>query len=696
MKHKLTINIVLIIGLTIGAKYLISFFSSNSITDKGFTLNLYFLLYIFLAIVLQMIGHILRAYKSKLLLDNIRKANTRILFEGLSIGFLFNTILPFRLGEFVRAHFIGSKLSVSRTVVFMSIVIERIVDGVIIGFCFISAAMLIANTSEIASKNIFNIGIWIICISLIVIIGILAMLKEPPSVLKIIHKFSKYFNDNIKNKLRLIFWSGINGTRIMLKDRTKFGKYILISFLMWLIYFTSTMLLVFSVYSNENYKNIWYIIQSTYAGVTAPAGPGYIGTFHVIVSKLLNDLDLGNIDLYTIVAWLVIILPIALVGVVSLILNKYGTKTKIPIQKALINKLYRETDISSELSIFLDSYFLNERINKILTKAEINGNFSLIKSFKGGSNAQTMLVWEESSLRVKKITLSQYKLKLSEQAKWLKDRSDLNHIPNVINEDNAEQYYSYDLEYKENYYPMFDYIHSKEPKDSMKIIEKIIDFMKSHIYEKNSKKNYTGELRKYIEDKIYGKISDTAKLNANLNKLLAYKNLRINDKKYLNLLEIVNMIAKNENAMRSLSTYSETTIHGDLTIDNLLVSDENDFLIIDPNNENLVSNTSVDLGKIYQSLHSGYEFLIQQNSCVVKDNCINFEDNKSYKYDSIYKLLNLKLKKDMPKDEYNSIFFHEAVHYCRMLTYRANIDPATLPIYYAKAVILFNEYYKKL
>jgi len=62
----------------------------------------------------------------------------------------------------------------------------------------------------------------------------------------------------------------------------------------------------------------------------------------------------------------------------------------------------------------------------------------------------------------------------------------------------------------------------------------------------------------------------------------------------------------------------------------LIASAEGDFLVLDPNNENQVSTPAVDYGKLYQSLHSGYEFLIQLERCDVTQKSVNFEEAKSF------------------------------------------------------------------
>ena len=63
------------------------------------------------------------------LLGGVRAIPLPHLCEVLIIGFMANNVLPFRLGEFVRAYTLGRKANVSPTAAFATIVMERVADG---------------------------------------------------------------------------------------------------------------------------------------------------------------------------------------------------------------------------------------------------------------------------------------------------------------------------------------------------------------------------------------------------------------------------------------------------------------------------------------------------------------------------------------------------------------------------------------
>jgi uncharacterized protein (TIRG00374 family) len=693
-RQRLFFILLFLAGLGVGAFYFSDFVSRQHPT-LGNKLTARLLAYVAVAVIIQLCAHVLRAYKSRLLINKMRPSKTSTLFRGLSIGFLFNALLPFRLGELVRAFYVGDELAISKTAVFVSVIIERIIDGFILGICFISAAFVVKGDFPAAFSTLNKIGVGLLVLSSLLTVAIHIIRSESKIILKTVHSISGLFNDTISNRLRFMSWSGIYGARLMLSDRKAFVKYLALSIAMWGLYFGSTAFVAIAFFQSIGAMKLWYTVQATYAGVSAPAGPGYIGTFQILVSHLLRRIDLMSVGGFSILAWLITVVPISLIGLAVLTKQRFSEKQKTPKQHMLINKLYREQNVTNELAHFLDAYFKGEKLNQILTHAEQENKFKLIRSFRGGSNAHTMLVWQDEGMRIKKIALLQYAEKLEAQARWLVEHAGLDHIPAVIGQEKTAHHYYFDLAYHEEFYPFYDYIHSHSAAESFKILTRIIKFMDKSVYKELPARDGRQKVVRYINEKVLGKVNDTASMSNVVSSLMAYDKLIINGTSYHNLLQVIDKIQRSKIAMKDLSSYSESPIHGDLTVDNLIVNDKADFLVLDPNDENQVSSKIVDLAKLYQSLDIGYEFLIQLEQCSIKDNHINYEDSKSHKYAELFSLFDTELKKKLPAKDYRTILFHEGVHYCRMLTYRANINPDTVAVFYATAVKLFNEFLKQ-
>jgi uncharacterized protein (TIRG00374 family) len=88
--------------------------------------------WLLLAVPFYLIGYYSRATRVSQLLRPIKPVASRRVLPPLVIGFLFNNVLPGRLGEFVFAYLLGKREGTSATATFAVIVLSRILDGITI------------------------------------------------------------------------------------------------------------------------------------------------------------------------------------------------------------------------------------------------------------------------------------------------------------------------------------------------------------------------------------------------------------------------------------------------------------------------------------------------------------------------------------------------------------------------------------
>lgn len=652
------------------------------------------LISILIAFSTQLFGHLIRSTKHKMILEQIRPVKNIEIFKGQTIGFLFNSILPLRLGELFRAHYIAKGVSVSRSAVFATILFERLIDMLFL----IIAGLIMMLLLDLNST-------WLSYVTIVLSAGVIVLgfvlysaRSQKKWLLNIIYCLTKTFNDNIKNRIRLMCWSAIYVLKNTITKRIM-PKYLVQTTVMWLLYFISTYSFIAIAFNQLGFNQQISSSIAAYFGVSIPSGPAYLGTFQQVFTAISGvPADFLHDQNITLFIWLILVGPTTILGLIFLISpQKIYSKKHKDIISALRNKLYRDVDITDEFAIFLDAYFKGDEINRILTSEEHAKNFQVIKTFTGGSNALTILAWQDNRMIVKKITLKQYQDKLSAQYEWLNDRQELPEIASPIAQHlDDDNYYAIDIEYMDDYSPFFDIIHSSSEKTNRSILLKVCRFTNNKIYrpirilEKKEAEKYVNE---YIESKVIGKIVDSANINLSISNLLNHETIVVNGRNLRNFYAIIEKIRNNKKAMSDLCEIHESPIHGDLTVDNIIVNpSDNKFIILDPNNENTISDAVVDYGKLMQSLHSGYEFLRSLTSCNVKNNNINFKEIRSNQYNKLYDELNEYLKINLSAKRYRTVLFHEAVHYCRMLTYRCEINPDTAAAFYCIAIRLFNDF----
>lgn len=647
------------------------------------------------AFVLVFLALWLRSFKQRLLLQQIRPVQTARVFEGQMIGGLFNTILPFRIGEFMRAHYIGRAIRISRSAVFATILYERALDGMALALACV-VLYLVGGGSQV----LFWACVWMLVISFTLTLALVLARRQSKLVLRPVYHVSALFNDRIRDKSRMMVWSVIYASKhIMTRRATR--TFVLLTAVMWLCYFAAFALLAIALVNGVAALSMLRASLAGILGVTIPSGPAYLNVFGPVfggVSGLSADALNSGITVY---AWLLNVLPPVVLGIVFLLAwraisaRKFTQQGDAGKQNALENKLFRDADITPEFSHFLDAYFRGDEITRTLSTQEFLGNLTVLKTFKGGSNAVTLLAIDEGRPVVKKVTTPQYRDKLIDQYQWLDERSQFSEIAHVTRGiESNEEFVALSIEYQENYQTFFQYIHSHSVQDSAAILNRIWQFMNAEIYrDQQPVADAIATLNEYVETKVLQKAIDASKSSFELVALLSYDTLVVNGRTVLNLGPVMERITSHPAAMSDLSSFSACAIHGDLTVDNIMIDpDTQNFLLLDPNNENAISAPVVDAGKLLQSLHSGYEFLVDMSTVTVEENVLLFAENKSAQYARLDAALRKILVESLGQNQAKTTLFHEAVHYFRMLTYRVNINPETAPAFYAIGVRLLNDF----
>ncbi len=693
MKTRITLITLLVISLIFGGISSFHFISKLDNMDIRLfsAVNSTGIVLVVAGILLQIIGHVIRAKKHALLLEQIRPIRFMEVFKGQMIGFLFNASLPLRLGEIIRAHYIGKGVKISRSAVFGTILFERIVDLVVVmSFALLVPLFFLPKTS--LEPFLLVIGNALLSLALLVV-AVWSIRSQYPRLLRLIYHSTALFNQKIKNRLRLMSWSLIYGLKTVLNYHI-LPRYLYLSVAMWLCYGLSIALIAGAL--QPHLMSIASSTISSYLSISTPIGPTYLVSYRAILAGLLQTLgENGTYILsFSILSWLILVVPSIILGTYYVIRRQSITNnSRLSRVEVMKNKLYRDVDISGEFGSFLDTYFKGVELNRILNNHEMAKEFTVVKTFKGGSNALTLLAWQNDKMVVKKITLPQFADKLSAQYQWLHQRHHLEHTAKVLEEEKNSDSYAINLTYHDDYITFFDFVHSSSVLSSWRVLRNILDFMNSEIYKPTIINDQQHKLDEYIENKVIGKVRDAANTSTTISRALEEERLIVNGRKLMNFNEVIKKIQQNKTAMSDVANFNESPIHGDLTVDNIIVNPVNkDFVLLDPNNENAISDAVTDYGKMFQSLHSGYEFLVLIKSAELTGNKIVFEEKTSMQYNNLYKRLSTYLSNELPTDQYRAILFHEAVHYCRMLTYRVHINPQSAIAFYAIAVRLFNDF----
>ncbi len=117
-----------VIGVAISLAALAFVLSSANLARTGDVLRTADLRWVALGVVLYVLDLGFRALRWQRLIRPIAQIRYRPMLAYLLVGYLANNVLPARLGELVRVHYLGDREGISRASALGTVVVERVVD----------------------------------------------------------------------------------------------------------------------------------------------------------------------------------------------------------------------------------------------------------------------------------------------------------------------------------------------------------------------------------------------------------------------------------------------------------------------------------------------------------------------------------------------------------------------------------------
>ncbi len=120
-----------------------------------------------------LIDVVVRAVRWRRLLAPIRDVSFGATLGYLLIGYLANNVLPARLGELVRCHYLGDREGLSRATALGTVVVERVVDIAVVATIAAAAILVLSVRGIVASAVLVGVAIGVL-LAVALAIGIAA------------------------------------------------------------------------------------------------------------------------------------------------------------------------------------------------------------------------------------------------------------------------------------------------------------------------------------------------------------------------------------------------------------------------------------------------------------------------------------------------------------------------------------------
>lgn len=696
---KLRLSLIIVAALLIGLLLFISRASLESIASSLSEVSINWWTLIAVAIAVQLVGHWLRMLRTKTIIDQAYKGAQADQFNALAVGYLFNALLPFRLGELLRAGIIAARLRMSFVYTFAVIVLERSIDVLVVGAIVVVVSFFFSGT--VATTLLIG-AVGGIILAGAIIFALILLERENAKLLSLTWKVTGWFNISLSNALRFKVWSLIFGLQQFRRNKSAMKRYAALAIASWGCYIISMAILAVPVLRHTGLSQKFVVATSPYVAVSAPAGPASESKYGQIMAPVTASLpETGPRNSFIVLSWLALVVPMSIVGIAALLWMRLEPARRPKPQglDGFKNKLLRRHDLSQEFPAFLDSYFRGHDLSRILHKLELAGELSLVRFFKGGSDAITVLVLSNEKLFVKKIIPLKYEDRLKAQHDWLKKHKNLPNIVKLLGEQRTANYYAIDLAYNEENIPFFEHMHRSSLKDARAVLSEVWDSLHKSLHSKAQElQSYPDHRDKYIEKHIFGCVDKASAESSQLQNALKPKRIIINGKEYDNLYQVMEKIKANQKAWADLASYRYSgVVHGDPSIDNVLVSSRTGKpLIIDPAPDgNIIEGAVFDMGKMMQSFYCGYEFLFRDEDQVSLEgkNIINYRNHRSERYSRLCEFVQKELAPQyLNEAEQRALIFHAAALHLRRLKHQVHYCPANHLKFYAVGVKTLNDF----
>lgn len=623
-----------------------------------------------IAIVLVCLAHFIRTLRWELFVKTYEKPNTKNLLQSLSIGYFINSFIPFKAGDLVRAWISGRKMKNGRGFALATVIVDRYLDILVVGILFaIFSAFNLDSADSVWFYMFLAVGVLAVTLLVYILRGY---------VKKILKNIAGIFNARIEIRLLRFFWSLIWSFKDIFKKISK-TQLLLETLGMWILYLTSYY--CFAAFlshqgSNMNWLDVFYMLFTKNS-----IHVGSLGAITVTQGMLNTQMIWTGIYLFA---------PIVILFVISLCL-KSKNDGSVDSEESYLN-LIPQLD-EDERRNFLETYFSNERREYIESYLKINQNILIIRDYSAGSNATTMLCMNNGKNFFRKYAFGADGDKLYQQIEWLQRFKDIIPLPDIMQYQKKDNFCYYDMPYDSQAVGLFDYAHSMPKENAWKFIKKATECLENSLYKVNQRPADKATIDEYIKSKVNKNLDKI--MNAKyLKRLMEYDEIIINGRSFHNLPYYLPYLSEEHlYDIFKNDTYSE--IHGDLTIENIICTrnadGDDDFYIIDPNTGNVHDSSNLDYGKLLQSIHGGYEFLMATKNVSIERNRINFVFTKSEAYTYLYDMLDKYMREHFEEERVKSIYYHEIIHWLRLMPYKIEKNGKRVLLFYAGMLMVMYD-----
>jgi glycosyltransferase 2 family protein len=303
------------LGIAISALLLYLTFRSVEMASVASALRQADLMFLLPALALYFAGVFVRTVRWFVLVRPVQRVGLGRLFVVVVVGYTANNLLPLRAGEAVRAFMLWKRERIPPGTTLGTIVVERIFDGLALTGFLVLVGILFPIDSWLAQVA------WVAGIAFVVaVIAVFAITVAPAPFLRISRAVLRPFPGRVQDlgfKIASTFVGGLGALRSVRSTLVVGG----LSLVAWTLEAGMYFVLMFSFPFSAGYLGAILGTAAANLGTMIPSAPGYIGTFHLLMSSALIGtfgIEASIATSYTLLVHAALIVPVSLLGLLLL------------------------------------------------------------------------------------------------------------------------------------------------------------------------------------------------------------------------------------------------------------------------------------------------------------------------------------------------------------------------------------------
>jgi uncharacterized protein (TIRG00374 family) len=234
-----------------------------------------------LVMATTLLGFLIRAIRWRSLLSTPRPVSYGSLYGATMIGFMANNVLPFRLGEFVRAWALARREKMSKTTVLATVVVERVVDMLTLLAIFGIALLVHPMAKSSQAWDLTRQGATaLVTLSVGLTVFVIVLERQPRLMRALITRAAARLPERVGQRGVLALEHFVEGLGLF-RDLPRLAWVMLLSFLMFGVVVVGLQASMWSLGINLPWHAGLTMLVITAIGIMVPAAPGYIGTMNV-------------------------------------------------------------------------------------------------------------------------------------------------------------------------------------------------------------------------------------------------------------------------------------------------------------------------------------------------------------------------------------------------------------------------------